>query len=141
MYKNRVGLDIGDGNRDGVYEVCMRAGIWFWRVRMFIVDASMYDRPFPRIVFPRKTSIHTDTRTHTHIPWWVQTYENNDHAFREYAARQQYLQWEQNTVYLPFSPSPPLHLPSLSPSRTLHAVYSVRVCEPAFIYMHGYMHM
>lgn len=23
VYKNRVGLDIGDGNRDGVYEVCV----------------------------------------------------------------------------------------------------------------------
>ncbi len=38
MYKDRVGLDIGDGNRDGVYEVCMRAGIWFWRVHMYIAE-------------------------------------------------------------------------------------------------------
>ena len=42
MYKNRVGLDIGDGNRDGVYE----------------------------------------------------TYEDNDHALRDYTAREQYRQWE-----------------------------------------------
>lgn len=42
VYKNRVGLDIGDGNRDGVYE----------------------------------------------------TYEDNDHALRDYTAREQYRQWE-----------------------------------------------
>jgi len=47
VYKDRVGLDIGDGNRDGVYEVCMRAGIWFWRVTCISLSASIYARPFP----------------------------------------------------------------------------------------------
>lgn len=42
VYQNRVGLDVGDGNRDGVYE----------------------------------------------------TYADNDHAFRDYTAREQYRQWE-----------------------------------------------
>ena len=28
----------------------------------------------------------------------AQTYEDNDHAFRDYAAREQYRQWEEATV-------------------------------------------
>ncbi len=38
VYKDRVGLDIGDGNRDGVFEVCMRAGFWCWRVNVYIAE-------------------------------------------------------------------------------------------------------
>jgi hypothetical protein len=60
VYKDRVGLDIGDGNRDGVYEVCMRAGIWFWRVHMYIAECFDMPAHFHRghvIVFPRENFV------------------------------------------------------------------------------------
>ena len=73
VFKNRVGLDAGDGNRDGVWE----------------------------------------------------TYEDNDHALRDYTAREQYRQWgeaQERGEYDAFLRRNYFSSPSDSPGALLHEV-------------------